>query len=213
MIKPHSQLWLKSTSINWSSSLTCFFLSPSFSELVSSSRSREFIWLIYERQEVSLEKQHFLILSGFFFPLMNHWIPRQLKSKNQEYLDKCFATRDVSQQMHRALAAPWDTDLWEAKSTKFRVEESYSLSLELLRDQNYCTDLCVCHPKLTFLFADDNSFWSCSHSLFKLSFSCSMALTIPDWLWCFWCFRERIVDSSCRIWGDQRWTNVEGCPT
>lgn len=207
MIKAHNQHWLKSTSINWSSSLTCFFLSPSFSELVSSSRSREFIWLIYERPEASLEKQQFLILS--VFPPSG--IPRQLKSTNQEYLDKCFATRAVSQQMHRALSAPSHTDLWEAKSTKFRVqEESSSFSLELQRDGNCWTDLCVYHPKLTFLFADDNSFWSCSHSLFKLSFSCSMALTIPDWLWCFWCFRERIVDSSCLIWG-QRWASVRRC--
>lgn len=208
MIKAHSEYWLESTSINWSSSFTCFFLSPSFSELLSSSRSREFIWLIYQRQEVSLGKQQFLTWSAS--PPINHWIPRELKSKNQEYLDICYKSCLTADAQSPGSSFRHRFGRGKEHKTQSRMRK-FQLILWTSERWKSVPWLVCSPPKLTFLFADDSSFCSCSHSLFRLSFSCSMALTIPDWLWCFWCFRERIVDSSCRIWGDQRWTNVKRC--
>lgn len=52
--------------------------------------------------------------------------------------------------------------------------------------------------KPTFLLVGDCSFWDCSHSLFKVSFSCSVDFTVHGWLSCFWCLVGRRLDSSWR---------------
>ena len=133
----------------------------------------------------------------FIYFLCSHAPP--LNSLCQAEVLQHTGTSTAPPQKHRRLWAPWTGICKKDMEHKARSKRKLQLSISESCCDKHSTDSHIYHLKLTFLFADDNSFWSCSHSLFKLNFSCSMALTIPDWLWCFWCFRERMVDSSCRI--------------